>query len=336
MTILFVDSCDHYSATGEISRKWDAVTGSFTLVSNGGRFGGRCLQAGSLAGAIVQKSLPSAKTTVVVGMAVGFNSATPGNSTNTVILELRNGSTVICGLCYDFHSQTYKAFRTNTSTILGTVFKPHGGVAHHLAFKVLRNASTGTVDLWIDGVNVMALTNQNTGASDIDNVRIGLASTSSGIAMNFEDVFITDSESLGDRRVYMLVPNAEVTQNDFTPSTGTDNSALVDELPTNNDTDYVESSTVGHLDRYELTNLGLTPAGIDCVALNTINRKDDAGTKTVKGHIFSNATKADGATTGPATSYANVQDIFALDPDGNIAWTGSKVDSLRAGFEIVS
>jgi len=336
MTILFVDGFDAYSAATEFTRKWTSNT-SGTLSATAGRFGGRCAQFPSNGGGNIQKTLSAAKTTVVTGFAVQW----PGTMTTfgpCAIVELRNSTTTIMTLAYDYTSQSYKVYRGTTGgTLLQTVHAPHHAVYNHIIWKVLRNASTGTIDLLINGTSVLAVTNQNTGASDIDNVRYGFISGTSGVTgtMSLDDVFITDSESLGDRRVYTIVPGSDDSVQ-FTPSSGTNNSALVDELPTNNDTDYVESSTVGNKDRYNLTNLGITPLTVDCVAVNAINRKDDAGTKTVRAHIFSNATNSDGATTSPSTSYTNTQDIFALNPDGSVAWTGTSVDALKAGFEIVS
>ena len=90
-----------------------------------------------------------------------------------------------------------------------------------------------------------------------------------------DDVYVTNTSTrLGESRVAVLYPSADTAHADWTPSTGTDHYALVDETTVNSDTDYVASGTVGDLDLYEVGDLPFTPESIHAVQVTTCARKE--------------------------------------------------------------
>jgi len=80
----------------------------------------------------------------------------------------------------------------------------------------------------------------------------------------FDDMVWGNLGYLGDLRCVELRPDADTGQDDFTPSTGTDNYAMVDETPAS-DSDYNETSTDGDADELDLedfTQPTLTPVAV--------------------------------------------------------------------------
>lgn len=203
----------------------------------------------------------------------------------------------------------------------------------YIEVELVRHASAGEVRVWVNGVSVINVTAVNTGATIL-----GIFSFLSGISIFFTDFYYGDAATnhVGEVRVEDLVPSADTADADFTRSTGTNGSALVDELPENGDTDYVASATVGHLDLYELSNLSSLPTSIFAVQTEMWARKDDATVRQVRNVLKSGSTISNGATRSLSTSYVPYRDLYLTDPDTAAAWTAAKVNSLQVGPEVVS
>lgn len=122
----------------------------------------------------------------------------------------------------------------------------------------------------------------------------------------------------------------------FTPSTGTNHAALVDESPPNDDTDYNQSSNVGDLDLYEITDMAHTPASIFGVQINLNAKKDDAGTRSIAGVVRSGGTNYEGGAQALSTSYAYYLDVRETDPDTSAPWTKTGVDNAQFGIKVTA
>jgi hypothetical protein len=118
--------------------------------------------------------------------------------------------------------------------------------------------------------------------------------------------------------------------------TGGDHYATVDETTVNGDTDYVASGTVGDLDLYDVSDLGVTPASIQAVQVTMCARKDDAATREVRSKVKSGAASANGAPHALTANYVYYRDIFESDPDTTAAWTPGGVNGIQIGPEVVT
>lgn len=271
--------------------------------------------------------------TIVVGMAMKYPSFVAAR-----ILALYDGVTegINLRMKTDGEIEVYRA-----NTLLGTTTGASVGLNawSYLEVKVLSNDTTGTVEVRINGDTKLSLTGIDTKVGSNayhDAVRfLGITA----IGHSIDDVYILDGSGsannnfLGDQRVVAIFPNAEGTTNDFTPSTGTDNSALVDEVAPNDDTDYVESSTVGHKDLYAYGNIsGLgTIAGVQ---VNTDCRETDASDFNVITVVRSNVTESDDAGQALTASYLTKFRIVEQDPDTAAAWTEAGVNAAEFGVKV--
>jgi len=150
-----------------------------------------------------------------------------------------------------------------------------------------------------------------------------------------------DNAFLGDIRVRDDVPYTDAVggggfYQQWTPSTGTDHGALVDETPPNDGTDYLGSSTIGQKDLflYPTIPLGVTVYGLQLLA-NAV--KTSPGGRQLATLIRSAGSDDQGDAQSIAlTDYAYYDQMYALNPLTGLAWTPAEVNAMQGGIEIVS
>jgi hypothetical protein len=166
----------------------------------------------------------------------------------------------------------------------------------------------------------------------------------SGYTMWMDDVYINDNITVapnnpnisfsGPVRIYYGVPISDTTPLEWNTSSGSAHWSLVNAVPPNGGTDYVDSDTPGNIDQYIFGNLdGITPpvkVVAFCVALNA--EIDVAGARTIATQISS--------TQGPAqaltTSYLIYSTQFDVNPITGNALLLSDLPSLPCGPAVVS
>jgi hypothetical protein len=101
---------------------------------------------------------------------------------------------------------------------------------------------------------------------------------------------------------------------------------------------YNQDGTVGHIDSFNVTDLPVTPTGVDMVQVKVLAQRTDAGARTVNIKAKSGATAGNGDNAGvtPPTSLQWLSSRFALNPATSAAWTPSEVNGMKAQIEIAS
>ena len=219
------------------------------------------------------------------------------------------------------------------TTLLGTGSAGLTTGLHHIEAKVFSDAGAGTVTVKIDGTIILDLSSQNTDGSDITTIRWG---ASSGL---YRDNFYIADDLQGELISILCKPSSD-DSTQFTPSTGSDNYALIDEVVHDDDTTYVESSTVGHKDIYgfEDVSSGYT---VKAISIVTVAKKDDAGGRTIQPLSVQDSTERDVGsaitltTSYPTTTGAASRTTLGLAPDGT-AWDNTKFNACKWGFEVAS
>jgi hypothetical protein len=326
MALLFMDGFDCYGANYPASIRWGGTGFSKYTYGTAGRFGGYCA-AGGVTPTVMQHTLSPALSQVSCGFSI--NSA---GDTSNGCLKFYNGATTICTLFVDSSGNlTFVRGSSIGSNILGQALNVVPvGVWNHIGVEFTRNATTGAVNVYANGVQVISVSGVNTGASDIDSV--GLTITQFQFADDY--YCVSGATWLGERRIDTLRPSADTAQKDWTPDTGTDNYSRVNETPINGDTSYVTAATVGNKDRYALNDLPINPVTVAAVQALVVARKDDAVTRAIAPVIKSGATEAVGDDFGLASGYGAALKIFETDPNTSSAWTTSGVNALEAGMTV--
>jgi len=130
----------------------------------------------------------------------------------------------------------------------------------------------------------------------------------------------------GDRRVEFKAVTSDITQA-WTPSTGSDNYACIDERPPD-DNDYV-SCTTDQTDEYGVADFDATGKGIGSVTVIARVKKSDGGSddKITLG-MGDGVNNDDGSAESVLTSYEHHWYLSTTAPDGG-AWTDTDVDNLQ-------
>lgn len=203
------------------------------------------------------------------------------------------------------------------------------------AFEIRRNESSV-----LSGSSVNLA---DTGSDGCDAHSWGLVS-GSGCLM--DDIYILDDQGatnnnfLGDVVIVGLLPTAEGNRNEFTPSSGTNNAALVDDpddLPS--ESDFVSSDTNGHTDLYAYENLPATGLG----TIFGIRVITDAGMATVGSRTLRPKFRDGGGSEGnganfiiSGTAVLSKPVIMEQNPVTASAWTASDINNGEFGVEVVS
>jgi hypothetical protein len=228
-----------------------------------------------------------------------------------------------------------RASARNAQTDLGRTGAPvlHAGTWHYIEVEGVIGDS-GAVRVYVDGAKVLDLagvdTQQQTNAQA---AIIQLGYSNSSVTYLFDDLYVIDKATrLGERKITVLTPTADVAKA-FTPSTGTDNFACLDEAVPDT-TDYVTASAPGATDTYELADLATPPAVIDAIQLTALARKTDAATRALALQAVSGGTIDDGPNLYLAASFTPISRILPTDPATGAAWTAPAVNALRAGPKV--
>ena len=325
----------HPLPTGILARKYPTVSYPDYMWIVAGRTGGYALDISAVWGELYTPNLTT-DATMVVGFAY-YYSATYQNK----IVALYDGATLGVNLqqTYGGELAVYRG-----TTLLGTT----SGLGllmstwYWIEMKVVCNATTGSYEVRVGGVNKLSASSVNTKAgSNNYHTKVGFIGPQSGYEY-LDDIYILDGSGsanntfLGNRKVVALFPNGDVGgYTDFTCSTGGTHYALVDENPVNDDTDYVEDGTTGHKDLWDYPSLSGTGSTISGIQINTMARETDATNFTLNTLIKSSTTEDAG--TGEvigSTSYKVMRRISETDPATSAAWTVSGVNAAQFGVKV--
>jgi hypothetical protein len=236
------------------------------------------------------------------------------------------------------------SYRGDESLFLGRASKSlKRNTWHYLEYKVYCHDSSGTIDVQLDGENILALSSvdtlqDTTGYLGSFVIRAPRSSADANVAASIDDLYILDgaaglSDFLGPVKVETLHPTGDTATVNWTTSTGSNHYALVDENPVNTG-DYVYSATANQEDKYTLSNLTYL-SSIDGVQLGCMAQLDGPGTKQVYLTCDSNGTANTGSENYLAdTTSIHFSRILENDPDTSNAWTASAVNALIAGVKV--
>lgn len=330
---------------------FDAVAGTITISSASARFADTNSQGASFPQNALGDFLlgsnpgPTIFLAFSVKLAAGAGSAGPRS-----FVHFKDGTTIQASLGVDTSNrlQFYRG-----AAISGTAIGSNSGATtagsgwRRYECKIKLDASAGTVDLRMDGAGSSLITGSSLNSkvsanSFINAIRIGDCDGGLPSSTLITDVIIyTDSgavpnDFLGDRKFLTSKVSGAGSSTQFTPSTGS-NFQCVDDLPPNDDTDYVSDSTAGHKDYYTITALSFS-GNADFVGQIYRSRKDDAGVRTLRGNIKSSSSEANGATNTLSSSYKfyGRDEAISTDPNGGGSLSQSVVNALQIGPELVS
>lgn len=345
----YLDSDEYDTDSLKIAfSKWDTIGVGVSAVNVAGRISGSALTLGGPSGlnpADLLKCIP-ASTTVIIGF--GFKINQPDDTTRRVVSFNHNPTTVHCYLAItpagkltmrDSANAAYESPETGDVTLANDTW-------YYIEVKVTIS-NTGSFEVRVDGVTDSAATGVDTlngTVAECNVIRIGPPSASTPMNMRLDDLYICNDEGaanndfLGDVRVVTLRPVGNGSSSQWTGSDGnsTDNYALVDETPNNNDTDYVKYTAAGNVDRYALGNLPHNPSVIHGVQVGAVAKRDDIAEGVFVTLLRIGATDYKSGRQPAFGSYFDGATLYEYDPSSGspaAAWTPAVVNALEVGIE---
>jgi len=282
---------------------------------------------------------------VVCGVRVV--SASPILSSQAGLINFYDGTASLGTIFFDQTGEiTYKNYKRSTGTTIATatanVAQP--GVTYVEADITFHN-SAGIVKIWVNG----ALVCNETGVDTIGTnggftpgtvcTKITFDGTSiyeaMGTVTTLTDIYVDSDTQHGDVKIETKACTVAGSESDWSPAAST-NISQVDEIPTDDDTTYVNSAVNGDRDAYKcaaMTGIGEIKAIIHQLRL----RKEDANDGQVKigAQISGSEDQTADLVTG-GTDYEQAVGIFELNPDTGVAFLESELTSLELTVENTS
>lgn len=352
MAIVFADGFDDWSFANYAQEAWSYANGvnslSFTTgrrASTNGLVNSTSAAGGQYAG--LSRSLGSSNSTIFAHFA--FQCGVRPTVYARTLISFREATGQHVTIAMNTSGQLFAARGGAAGTVLGTGSTVIPTATwYSVEVKVLVSDTVGTVEVRINGaveLNLSGLDTRNAGASGvIDTIQLGdIASpgtTSNTWQFYWDDLVIYNTTGsvcstwTGDIRVDSILPSGAGSSTQFTPSAGS-NYQCVDDASANT-TDYVDSSTAGHIDLYEAADLAHTPTNIYGVLMTALATKDDAGARSLKLKMKSSSTTGDSSAMALTNaSWERKTALFETDPNTSAAWTKANLNAAEIGIECV-
>lgn len=295
------------------------------------------------------KTLATSGTTVVCGFAL-FVPTLASPTYSQPFWVVREGTTTHVGIALNASMQLV-AYRGPGTTLLQTsTYAVPFDTWVYIEIKVVIDDSTGSYEVRVDTINRLSASSQDTrngGAGTWDNVGLSGSFTGAGNFFYYDDLYVLDGSGashntfLGLQRVDNCLPKTDAagagTNSAFTPSTGSDHGAMVDEASPNGDTDYNAAASASLKDTYKINAL---PAGgtITAVLIKGFMKKTDSGVRSIQyvtrsgGTDYNSGTDLDPLTTysflAPTTNSSHIREV---DPATSAGWTATNVNAMEIG-----
>lgn len=344
MALIDLESCAFSTAIADFFTygRFSGSSSTTSVVTVGGPLGDPYISSAVPAGGSQNRNLSALFNAGFFGARV--QAATAG-STATGIWFADATGVVNFGLLLNTNTGVINVYRgTPTTTLIGSsagsAFPFNSFFYLEVGFVI--STTVGTVTVKVNGNIVLSLTginNQATGNNTIAQIQFR---SNTSQTLNYTHYYFCDTTGsaplntfLGDVRVYGAFPTANSAVQ-FTPNglgSNFQNAAKVPPVPL---TDFNSDSVIGDVD---LFTLPATPASTTTVLgtqLSSLAYKSTAGSRALANEISSSGTVANGATISLGTSPFDQRDIFALDPNGNIAFTPTSLNALLIGYKVAS
>lgn len=347
LTVAFQDGFDHYPASFSasqvlgISNVWNVsvISGGTNLTfETGFRGRGKCVSG--VDGAFTQSLIRPVPQCNQMSLHVAVLPTDWNTDLSRAFLSWRDGSAA---------QQFSLQFRPNNrlglfrgSTLLGETQPMSESVVYRLNIAAdFTTPGNDTFQMWVNGdlnagMNLSGIDLLNTSENFVEAAVISWTGHGSNVepyGFQVDDyVFCYGAaENIGELEIVTDGPTADVLK-EWTPSTGTDNYAMVDELPPDAETSYNSSDTVGNRDLQSFPALPTDPDTIFCLSQIFAARKEEAGTRGFSAVLNQTAATV-GAQQNLSTDYNYYYEHYLENPETVAAWLASERAAASFGYE---
>ena len=347
MTVLLTESFNFYNGVGTTvglqAGGWQSLNWFYNPQMASGRFGGQGLQNGGGEGCVSGLTVPALSGPGYgVCNAIVIANLTSVNNTNT------GGLIGIAGASITTEQFTWRprpdgsicVYRAGTLLYQTAAGILKNNVFHYVECYGTLSTTVGTVNIKVDGVQVVSLTGVNncaSGATSFSGMNFGGGMFGSsggfpGYNVTIDDLYMTDGNTYGEVKMETPSLTGDTATKMFVPDTGTVNYSRVNAAQAQSST-FVQGSNVGDTDLYTIGALVSVPAQIPAVRIVTFGQKTDAAARQIA-HV---ADVSGVQTVGPnvimPATEAQQSTIMLTKPGGG-AWTGTDIAALKIGMKV--
>jgi len=247
--------------------------------------------------------------------------------------EFRKSSTALVHVKRNTSSQAWDVYRGAGAALLAS-----GSIVtvasswYHIQVHITIHDTTGVVETWIDGVQDINFSGDTQPGSDTTGDTLYIYQYLSG-ALYIDDITVGDEAGgqLPDIRYDLLVPDGDDSV-EWTPSTGVDNYALVDEVPPS-DVDYVSVGSPNFTDVYTLGDWSGSAKTPQFLVAWVRAKKDVAGARQLSHGLRSGGSDDLTGAYNLTTDFKYYDHIITDDPDGGGALDDTVIDGLKFVLE---
>ena len=354
MSHIWSDGFTAYNLLSDFDQLYtrEGVNNNFRLIEDGGpnEQGSVHLGGVDLTQAGFYRDLGTAITIGYIGFWFKFNGFDTTEGLDDMILKL--SSTTTARMSMRISSDGSLQIRRSTTgtehfdssdaseTLTGNAEFLFQGTEYKIELKIEGVNNVGSLELRVNDV-VWAILD----GKDFDGTynRITFATGEIGEGADFEisDLYVFDDQgTIKDNKGFLgstwaievLRPDAESAQIDFTPESGVDNSAMVDDAPRNNaDADWNDSTGDAEIDRFTTSDT-LNGGQVHNVSVINVARHTGVA-QNFRAVIFEGATSGDGADEALAETFQVFMEDYEINPDTSAEWTVAEIEGAEFGYE---
>ncbi len=340
MALRFIDGFDHYNTTAQFSLKYNEAVGStgYPCVEPGRRAGSNSVRLYAQS-SYLNKTLDD-QSTWIVGAAVKIG-VMP--SSNGAIFQFRDntGNNQAC-VCITPSGNVALVRGSSSGTVLAT--STNAILANSWNFietKLTIADSGGTFEARVNGDVWVTYTGDTKYSSTLNTANsLRLSGLPSAVHAWYDDLYICDGTGstnntfLGDARVDTILPNGVGASAQFSPTGSANNWENVDDPSPDDEATYNASNTAGNIDSFafaDISSLGATVFGIQ---ENMLSRKDDAGSRILRGITRIGATNYEGLDITLTDSYVYQRQIWEKNPATAANWSEADINAAEFGYKV--
>ena len=342
MALLFADGFEHYGTSTAV--RTNMTSGEYADANlaygepNFARTGNRCIrdsQKGS-----IRKWYGTSHNEV--GAALGFYiAALPGSASSRSgfrINDATNAPIVSFAVTPSGEIAVHRGIMTGD--LLGSTDSGLIGAQtwNHIEVRVLQDNVVGEVEVRVNGVVELLLTNL-----DLGTVLPGFwVGGTGGIGSNerfFDDLILWDTTGdvnntfFGPARVNTIWLSDDEGGNQWSVVGAGSGAEALTELAPDGDTSYVSAAVVGDVSEFSIQELPPEAEVISGVYIPTMARLAMAGTGSMRTSVVSGSDTADGEERVLTTAYTYRGDVFEKDPATDQLWTKNGLEEILVRIE---
>lgn len=343
-----LDGFDHYGSgstgrTNMLNGVWSEVASVITPTTTRPRTGTHSLHCtGSVNSSLARRVFPTEGAIKYLEPA-WYVTNTPVSDEKMCLGQFRSAANTPL---VSFVLSTTGSIQIRQGLATGTVLAESGPLAflpsswQHVGMMAHMNGAASSAEVRVNGVVVASVSGVNLGSDNIAQFAIG--QTQNGIH-GTGDWFCDDlrtgddqgginDDFMGDRRVITQFPDADGLHQDFTPLSGSDAYAMVDETAPDGDVSYIDGADVGDLCQMGFPDLPAEVVAINGVAFATYARKTDVGDASITVNVVAGVASPQAREVGAehvlnvTYNYLPLQ-VFDQDPDAEAPWTPAAVNN---------